>query len=249
MTVQGTATTLLLPPLALVLLCLVAGLLGSFARPRLARALGLLVAAASAAVLAFATPYAAGHLLASLRPEAGRADLPSPSAIVILGADAARSTASVDVGPLTLERLRAGAALARQTGLPVLVTAGPLSPGDPPLALPMARALAEFGITARWVEPAAADTRGNADRSAALLARDGIAAAHVVTHAWHMPRALAAFAGTSIAAIPAPVRQDRVPDGRAADFVPRTDMLHLSWLALREWAGRMVYALRDRGRQ
>ncbi|NDG51210.1 MAG: hypothetical protein EBY30_19755, partial [Rhodospirillales bacterium] len=36
------------------------------------------------------------------------------------------------VGGLTLERLQEGAALQRRTGLPLLVTAGVLSPGDPP---------------------------------------------------------------------------------------------------------------------
>jgi hypothetical protein len=33
------------------------------------------------------------------------------------------------------------------------------------------------------------------------------------------------------------------------DFIPRPDHFFTSWLMLREWAGRLVYRLRDGGRQ
>ncbi|MBI0537864.1 YdcF family protein [Roseomonas sp. KE2513] len=244
MTLQAVLTALLLPPLLLVLLGMAgAGLASRGVRGGLALAL-----VAGFGQFLFATPFVAGTLLASLdpAPEVPRAVAAAPGAIVVLGGDAARSGTGGDVGPLTLERLRAGAALQRRTGLPLLVTGGPNSPGLEPLAHSMARSLREdFGIRARWIEPAAGDTRDNAVLSSAILRPEGIGTVFLVTHGWHMGRAAAAFRRAGLATIPIPVRIDRAPDGRPTDWVPRPDHLAESWFAIREWAGRLVYALRD----
>jgi uncharacterized SAM-binding protein YcdF (DUF218 family) len=98
----------------------------------------------------------------------------------------------------------------------------------------------------RWVEPRAADTRQNALFSAALLRRQGIGAAHLVSHAWHLPRAQGAFARAGFPVHAAPVRRGGLPDATATgNWVPRPDHLAQSWYALREWAGLVVYRLRD----
>lgn len=243
MTPQSVLTALLLPPLLLVLL----GMAGAGLASRRPRGGLALVWIAGGAQLFLATPFVAGMLLASLNDApAAPATTAAPGAIVVLGGDAARSGGAGDVGPLTLERLRAGAALQRRTGLPLLVTAGPNSPGLEPLADSMARSLREdFGIRAHWIEPAAGDTRDNAVLSAAILRPEGIDTVLLVTHGWHMGRAIAAFRRAGLSSIPAPIRIDRAPDGRPSDWVPRPDHLAESWFALREWVGRLVYALRD----
>jgi uncharacterized SAM-binding protein YcdF (DUF218 family) len=247
MSPQVLATALLLPPLLLVLLALVAS-----AAARRWNAARLMIAAAMTGLLLLATPFASGTLRASLERHAmadgaAGAEPPPLGAIVVLSAEAARhADGTLSPGPLSLERLAAAAMVARRTGLPVLVTGGPLSPDDPPIAEAMAEAMERlFGIAPRWVEREARDTAGNARHSAALLKRDGIAAAYVVTHAWHMPRSLEAFAREGLVALPAPVRIGRVPDGRAADWLPRPDHLAESWFMLREWLGILVYRLRD----
>ena len=228
-----------------------------------------LAALALALLLALALPVVSGSLLAALErglPAAAPA-LP-PQAIVILGGDvvpawpdpaadaraagAKAGDAQVgdaqvgdaqDIGALSLERLRAGAALQRATRLPVLITGGVLNGGREPVAVLMARSLrGDFGVPVRWVEPAARDTWENARRSAAMLRQTGIGTVYVVTHAWHMRRALIAFAGTGIVAVPAPLALDRPPRGRLGDFVPRVSSWQRGYFALHEWIGCAWYA-------
>lgn len=249
MSPQGLATTLFLPPLLLVLASLAAALLALILpRRRSRQPLWWIVAASAIAQLLLATPYVSGHLRASLSPSPAQV-LPQgvvPGAVVILSAETVRGQGNVEIGPLTLERLRAGAALARRTGLPVLVTGGSLGHGEPPVAALMAEVLRQdFGLAARWIEAEARDTRGNALLSAAVLRADGINTAHVVTHAWHLPRTIDAFARAGFPALPAPVRIEAPPRGGVRDFIPRADHFFTSWLMLREWVGLLVYRLRD----
>ena len=240
---RQTLAAMLLPPLGLLLLAVVAGLLAWRGR----RWAGWLAAGCALAVLLLATPAVASALRWSLERELSTA-IPgeaAAAAIIILGAEVAHGRTGAGVGPLTLERLRAGAALHRATGLPMLVTAGILADGDPPLAELMAASLAEdFRAPARWVERQAADTAQNARLSAALLRRDGVTTAYLVSHAWHLPRALGAFARAGFAVLPAPVLAGRPPAWGPTQWLPRADRLAESWFMIREWAGRAVYAWR-----
>lgn len=249
MSLQAILTNAALPPLLLVAASLAGGLLGLLGWRRLG---GATAALSAAAVLALSTPMAEGWLRFPLERDAmARGGPPgeAPRAIIVLGGESARGVAGLEVGPLTLERLRAGAALHRRTGLPLLVTAGPLSAGDPPLAALMARSLTQdFGVPVRWVEDRAGDTRENAAFGVALLRAEGIGSAYVVTHAWHLLRAREAFSRLGFDTVPAPVRVELPPRGRVlSDWLPRPDHLAGSWFAIREWVGRLVYAIRCDG--
>ena len=194
-------------------------------------------------------PLVSGSLMTSLEhglPRAPPADAP-PQAIVILAAELARSvgTTQLTPGALTLERERAGAALARRTGLPILVTGGATENGPETLAAVMARSLAEdFGTPARWTETASTDTWENATNSAGILQAQGIHSIYLVTHAWHMRRALIAFAHTGLVVTAAPVRLDPAPTAVLSDFIPRAGAWLTSYYALHEWIGCADYALR-----
>lgn len=246
MSLQAILTALVLPPLLLVVVAAVAGFLAWRGRRRA----GLLAMLSALLLLLLATPFVAATLTLAIEERLDAPappGLPAPAAIIVLGGEMAQGRDGFEVGPLTLERLRAAAALHRRTGLPLLVTGGPLAPGAPPIAELMAGSLrSDFGVPVRWVEPRAPDTRGNAMLSAAMLRAEGIGAALVVSHAWHLPRALDSFARAGFPASPAPVRVGRRPEGLAADWVPRPDHLARSWFALREGAGRLVYRLRER---
>jgi uncharacterized SAM-binding protein YcdF (DUF218 family) len=247
------AIAALVPPLNLVPLGLLGTGLAAFTRWR--RAGLALAGAALVGLLLLALPITGGLLIASLErdlPLVPPADDP-PRAIVVLAAEVehgrlyppAAGADQTDLGPLTLLRLRAAAALARRTGLPVLVSGGKPPTGTVSLAALMAESLRDdFGIPARWREDQSEDTWENAADSAAILKRAGIGSVYVVTHAWHMRRAMIAFRAAGLRATAAPVLLDRSPTGIFSDFAPRLTGWRMSFYALHEWIGCLYYAWR-----
>jgi len=242
MSLQAILTAQFLPPLLFAWAALLVGALALRRAPRI----GALVASCALGLLVLATPLAANGLRASLEARILPPAATEPTAIVILGAEAERGLEGGEPGPLTLERLRAGAALHRATGLPILVTGGIVRRDLPPIAWLMAESLAgDFRVTTRWVEDRAGDTRGNATLSAALLRADGVGAVLLVTHAWHMRRAQEAFLRAGLSVSAAPVRLHLDGPFTWPDLVPCPDRWGEAWYMLREWAGWLVYRLRD----
>jgi uncharacterized SAM-binding protein YcdF (DUF218 family) len=146
-----------------------------------------------------------------------------------------------------LERLRYAAYLQRQTHLPILVSGGAPFGEKFAEAVLMARCLhRDFHAEPVWVEGASRNTAENARDSAAMLRREGIRKVLLVTHAWHMPRALEAFHKTGVTVVPAPVGF-ATPDPDKPGLIgwlPHADGLSMSRRALREWLGQLWYALR-----
>lgn len=255
MSLGALATAVLLPPVNLAL----AGLAG-WALSRRYPHTGMLVRnIALIGLLLLALPVTARALLAPL--EAGLpltlpANAPasaSPGAIVILSANSFRNREDgdalprIDIGDVTLPRLRIGAALHRRTGLPVLVTGGVLAADEPPIANLMAASLrADFAVETRWIEAESIDTWENARLSAILLHAAGINSVYLVTHPWHMRRSLLAFAHFGITAIAAPTSLDLGPDDTFDTFVPAVRAWTMSYYAIHEWVGLAVYTLRAR---
>ncbi|TAH50948.1 MAG: YdcF family protein [Betaproteobacteria bacterium] len=195
-------------------------------------------------------PPAVGLLLAPLESspvltaEAAR----DAGAIVILGAgkrDHAPEFGGETVNRLALERLRYGARLARETGLPVLVSGGAPT-GELPEAVLMKQCLVEdFGITPRWIETESRDTRDNARLSALQLKAAGVHRVLLVTHAAHMPRALAEFEAQGLGVVPAPTAwlgSHESKDRRLA-LLPSQNTAYAGWYAVHEWLGLLAYRL------
>jgi uncharacterized SAM-binding protein YcdF (DUF218 family) len=200
--------TLLLPPVPLLLLVLLGARL-----ILVRRGLGWSVVLLSVALLWLAACAGTEALLRDhlLRPPPPLASAriaewkTSPAArkdtaIVVLGGGVIRHAREYDaatLSPISIERLRYGLWLARETGLPVAFSGGigwggePDGPTEAETAARIARA--EFGRPLQWTETRSRDTRGNAVQSVALLREAGIRRIVVVTHAYHMPRALRAF--------------------------------------------------------
>jgi uncharacterized SAM-binding protein YcdF (DUF218 family) len=236
---------ILLPPLNLLTAAVAGALLG---RRRVGR---VLLAVGLAGLVILSLPIVSGSLLRLT--ELGLQSEPPPgappAAIVILSGDqqAARQAGATTwhVGALTLEREAAGAALARRTKLPVLVTGGAIHPWSPTLASLMVDSMDhDFGVPVRWQETRSQDTWDNARDTAAILRGAGITRVFVVTHAWHMRRALVAFRRAGMDPVPAPVLLDDVPQLHASAFLPSMHAWGESYFAIHELIGLAWYEIR-----
>ncbi|HNJ77575.1 MAG TPA: YdcF family protein [Azospira sp.] len=167
-------------------------------------------------------------------------------AIVVLGAGRYQNApefGSDDVIGAGLDRLRYGALLAKQSRKPLLLSGGAPDGGAFSEAEAMQAALQrDFGLQARWVESTSANTAENARQSAAVLHPAGIRRIALVTHALHMPRAVAAFEAAGFSVQPAPTGYIAAGPATALDFVPRAGAMHSSARALHEWIGQAWYA-------
>ena len=171
-----------------------------------------------------------------------------PQAIVVLGGGARRGVLDApdgeSVNARTLERVAAGLRAQRATGLPILVSGGvPVNAQRSEAAL-MARALTDLGGQARWVEATSLDTADNATGTRDTLAAEGIRRVLLVTHAYHLPRAVLTFerAGLEVMPMPAAWLAQPVDDWRA--WLPGAGALELTWIALHERAGLAWYRWR-----
>jgi uncharacterized SAM-binding protein YcdF (DUF218 family) len=240
---------LILPPGGIILLLLmgfflVRGLLG---RIFIFTALSLLTL--------MSLPAVAERLAAGLEPypalEPDQLANTGADAILILGSERyswAPEYGGDTIGERTLQRVRYGAFLSRHTGLPVYVTGG--SPPDEgvPVGRLMARVLEdECGVKLAGLEDQSRTTWENAELSVPMLRRNAIRWVLLVTHAWHMRRAVDAFERVGIQVIPAPTAFiHREPgEGRYTDWLPSAGAFEISYYAVHEYLGQAWYQLKD----
>jgi uncharacterized SAM-binding protein YcdF (DUF218 family) len=236
----------LLPPLSLAIL-LAAGLLLFRRRPRLAMSLILL---STVALFTLSTPWVGGLLLKSLEISApiSPGQLQTADAIVVLGGgrrlDASEYGADT-LNSLSLERLRYAAFLHRASGLPILVSGG--SPGGGTLAegrIMQHILQSEYGFSARWIEDRSTTTWENARFSAPLLKQAGVHRIALVTHAWHLRRAVPLFEAQGLSVIPAGIQFSGCRLDSILGLLPTPAGLRDSTFALHEWLGIVWYKLR-----
>jgi uncharacterized SAM-binding protein YcdF (DUF218 family) len=174
------------------------------------------------------------------------------TAIVVLGGG--RRAYAPEYGMSTLharsvDRLRYGLWLSRETNLPVAFSGG-IGHGavEGPTEAEIAARVAEreFGRPLRWVEGDSRDTRENAVRTVALLKAQGIERIVLVTHDYHMRRSLQNFeraaAGSPMQIVPAPMGLPNPGRWRLVDWLPHREALEDSSIAIHEWLGRLAGA-------
>ncbi len=206
----------------------------------------LLLAAGGSLILS--VPVVSDALIDSLQvfPALGPAEIQtatsgSPAAIVILSAG--RRVYAPEFGGQTADEIT----LERETHLPVLVSGGAPQGERVSLAKLMADILrTDYGIDVKWQEAQSVNTAENAIYSAEILKRAGIRRAVLVTHAWHMKRAYAAFVANGISVVPAPTAFYGRPAERswAYYFEPSMRAFRDAGYAIHEIAGGYWYAIR-----
>jgi uncharacterized SAM-binding protein YcdF (DUF218 family) len=245
-------TALILPPVPLLLLVLVGARL---MLPR--RGLGWFVIFVSVSLLWLSACAGAAHLLTQLalhpppamtstRVAELKAEVRArrPLAIVVLGGGLEPLAPEYGVSSLTaasLERLRYGLWLSRETGAPVAFSGGigwaQAGSATPEAQIAARIAAQEFGRPIKWLEDQSRDTRDNAARSIGLLKQAGIEHVLLVTHGWHMPRSRRAFEQAAAGSI----RIEVAPIGLAG----RVSTSTLSWLPTAEGATQVRNVLRE----
>ena len=174
------------------------------------------------------------------------------TAVLVLGAGRkllAPDYGVADLKPLTLERLRYGLWLGRQTRLPVGYSGGVgwgSQAGVSEAEVAARVAERDFGQRLRWLEDRSRDTHQNAAYSVQLLHAAGITQIVLVTHDFHQQRAGAEFAraiqraGVPMRVLPAAMGQAVLGPLQPGHWLPTTEGFALSRLALHEWLGWMA---------
>jgi uncharacterized SAM-binding protein YcdF (DUF218 family) len=244
--IRTTLSALMLPPTGLLVL-LAIGLLLLGRRQRFGRPLAW---ASLTALVLLGMPAVSQSMLGSLESGFPTTYTPehAPQAIIVLGGEITRTSEEplgVRPGPLTFDRLHTAVALQRRTGLPILVTGGITQAHAATVGVVMQKSLRDdFQSPARWVETQSSDTWENARFSADILRGEGVASVYVVTHPWHMRRALLAFQGTGLTVTAAPTPSDDWSGPEFGDFLPRASGWQTGYYALHEWIGYAWYRLR-----
>lgn len=242
---------LLLPPGVLILLLLVSLL---FIRGKFGK---ILLALTLVAFYMLSTPILSTNLIAGLErhifltPEeiiSSKAE-----AIVVLGGgiyEEGTEYGGDTIKGQLLERVRYAAWLQKRTNLPIIVSGGgsderPVS--EAKLASQVLKN--EFGCEVLATEEKSRSTWENALFTGRLLKTHGIHRVVLVTHAWHMPRAVEAFKQNGVDVVAAPTIFSRgkrgIDNSRMKDWLPGPTALRNSYLALHEYAGMAWYRIKD----
>ncbi|HVC54380.1 MAG TPA: YdcF family protein [Stellaceae bacterium] len=196
-----------------------------------------------------ATPAVSSLLLRRVEAAVPRdVDLRAAQAIVVLGGDVELGNGA-DIpdrlGALSLERLVFAAAAYHRLHLPVAVTGGRVADARQSEGALMTAALkADFAVPVTWDEDRSRTTWENAVFTARLLRPAKLTTVVLVTHAWHLPRALWSFDQAGFKALPWPAPRTALRIGRIADFLPRIAALRDTFDGLHELIGGVYYRLR-----
>ena len=243
-------TSLVMPPLAPLLLALL-GVLLAWRKKRGGLALATLSLLALWLLSCHGTAvWLARHALPQFAAvSAAQLKASGVQAIVILGGGLLPGAPEYGGAPqpstYTAARLRYGVWLARQSGLPLAYTGGVGWAADGMQPLSEAEVVAQVALQdyrskLRWNEDASRDTSGNARLLAPMLKRGGVLRIALVTDAWHMPRSVAAFERAGLSVTPAPIGFVLPIERDLLQWLPSAQGLLASRHVLREWLALAV---------
>jgi uncharacterized SAM-binding protein YcdF (DUF218 family) len=212
---------------------------------------------AIALLWAASLPPVASALLWSLQsqyPPVPLESVPQSECIIVLGGvvgDSEYPWAGIEMGE-GVDRVYEAAKLFNEgKGSIVVVAAGnqPWMRVSKPEANLIQDLLVEWGVpsSAIRLDPSSRNTRENALNASALIRESRCQSNILVTSAWHMPRAKAAFNVVGVAVFPVSVDVKGVQGKYLAAlwWMPRADALGVTSLALMERMGIWVYRFRE----
>jgi len=175
----------------------------------------------------------------------------SVQAIVVLGGGVVTGLPGGDqqLSKSSLERLRLGAELARQSGIPLVFSGGSgwgakdASVAEADVAEKVLQDA--FGMKLNYKESSSRDTRENASNTWALLSKQGIQRIALVTHSTHMPRAIAEFKELGFEVTVAAMGQPTAGSEQVLRWMPGASNLELSQSVLRELLASLIKKLRS----
>lgn len=244
----GTARlieSLLLPPAGPFLVALLGLLLWRWKVGRGLVALGLVLLYAASAPLVANTLTQGLQQYEPISPEALGDS--GAEAIVVLGGGyygESEEYGEATVGPFFLQRLRYAAWLYRRTGIPIIVSSGRSDSHTAAQIL-----VEELAVPVLAVEDKSWTTRDNARHTLEILQEKGLGRVALVTHGWHMPRAMYSFEETGFRdLVPAPMDlADPAPQpGDWQQWLPSARSLMRTRTALREYVGSFWYRNQER---
>lgn len=245
-------TALVMPPASLLITILIGAVLIK-SRPKLAR--GLILLSATALWLLSTNTFSV-WLHNQVIPEyplvtAQELKDSSVQAIVVLGGGVVTGLPGGDqqMSKTSLERLRLGAQLARQSGLPLAFSGGSgwgakdISVSEADVA---EKVLHEaFAIRLKFKESISRDTQENASKTWDLLKKQGIHRIAIVTSSTHMPRASAEFKKAGFIVTEAAVGQPTIGSEALLQWIPGASSLESSQSTLRELLALTIQKLRS----
>lgn len=149
-------------------------------------------------------------------------------------------------GAATLERNRYAAFLYKQTKLPVLVSGGYVGSSKFSEASVMTDTLTNsFNVPVKWQEEQSRNTAENAIYSVEILKQNNIDSIYLVTHAWHMLRAVTIFKEQGIEVTAAPtIFTSNLNNTYWENYLPTVGALQGVRRALHEYIGIIWYKVR-----
>lgn len=245
-------TALALPPASLLLLILIGALLFN-SKPKLAKRVILfavttfwLISTNTFSVWIF-NQVIPKYQLVTAKDLKDR----SVQAVVVLGGGIVTGLPGDDqqMSKTSLERLRLGAQLARQSGLPLVFSGGSgWGAKDSSVAeADVAEKVLQdaFGIKLNYKESSSRDTQENAVNTWALLSKQGIQKIALVTHSTHMPRAIAEFKKLGFEVTVAAMGQPTDGSEPFLRWMPGASNLEVSQSVLRELLASFIQKLRS----
>lgn len=173
----------------------------------------------------------------------------SVQAIVVLGAGVVTGLPGGDhqLSRTSLERLRLGAQLARESGLPLVFSGGSgWGANDPSVSeaeVAQSVLLKAFGMKLDFKETNSRDTQENAANTWTVLSGQGLTRVALITHSTHMPRASNEFERVGFDVVKGAIGQPTQASVTLLSWIPSASSLELSQSTLRELLALLIQSL------